>query len=82
MRHLRVASADTPVCGPGRQIIQPNTTYILNRQCRVDDGVIDKLVLNLDNSYSGINLDLYEVLINGTPIDFYKLIVSNDTLKS
>jgi len=80
--HLSDSSSDTRtsyVCRPGRPQIHPNTN---TRQWRDDDGIIEKFIYDADGSSSGINPDLFDTMIGETPIEFYKLIVSDDILNN
>lgn len=51
-----------------------------NRQWKADDGNINAYTFNPNNEQIGLNPDLIETLQNGTPLDFFQCIVSNDII--
>jgi len=65
--------------GPGRPRIRPNMN-IDDRQWREDDNVIDDFVFNPHDTNAGINPDLFDTLMHGTPLDFYTLIVNDEII--
>lgn len=65
--------------GPGRPRIRPNMN-IDDRQWREDDNVIDDFVFNPHDTNAGINPDLFDTLMHGTPLDFYMLIVNDEII--
>ncbi|CAI6359476.1 unnamed protein product [Macrosiphum euphorbiae] len=50
------------------------------RTWRPDDNDIKDYPFNPKSDIIGINPDLFDVLLNGTPLDFFKLIVSDDII--
>ncbi|KAL4152941.1 hypothetical protein QTP88_000774 [Uroleucon formosanum] len=68
----------TNYSGPGRPRIHP--TVNVNRKWRKDDNVIDYFIFNTDTTNSGINPDLFETLVHGSPLDFYMLIVNDEII--
>jgi len=52
----------------------------LLRAWRQDDNDINAFPFNPKSDIIGINLDLFDVLLNGTHLDFFKLIVSDDII--
>lgn len=67
--------------GPGRPKIHPNVNNN-NRQWRADDNVVDDFIFSHDNTSSGINLDLFVVLINSSLLDFYMFIVHDKIINN
>lgn len=65
--------------GPGRPRIRPNMN-IYDRQWREDDNVIDDFIFNPHDTNAGINSDLFDTLMHGTPLDFYTLIVNDEII--
>jgi hypothetical protein len=63
--------------GQGRPSIHTN-----DRQWRDDDNVVDDFMLNLDITNSGINPDLFDVLMHGSPLFFYMLIVDSKIINN
>lgn len=51
-----------------------------NRQWRVDDKVINNFIFNPYNEITGINPDIFDTMIDGSPLDFYQLIVDDGIL--
>lgn len=51
-----------------------------NRQWRVDDKVMNNFIFNPNNEITGINPDLFDTMIDGSPLDFYQLIVDDRIL--
>ena len=62
---------------PGRPSIHTN-----DRQWRNDDNVVDDFMFNPDITNSGINPDLFDVLMHGLPLDFYMLIADNKIINN
>lgn len=52
------------------------------RQWRDDDSVINSFIFNPDNGDYSINPDLYDTLYDGSPIDFYHLIVDQNIINN
>ncbi|KAL4126176.1 hypothetical protein QTP88_010402 [Uroleucon formosanum] len=52
----------------------------IDRQWRDDDQNINNYTFNTNNSNIGLNPDLIDTLQDGTPLDFYQCIVSNDII--
>jgi len=52
----------------------------IDRQWRDDDQNISNYTFNTNNSNIGLNPDLIDTLQDGTPLDFYQCIVSNDII--
>ncbi|KAF0687698.1 piggyBac transposable element-derived protein 4-like, partial [Aphis craccivora] len=59
--------------------IRPNMNIDV-RQWREDDNVIDDFVFNPHDTNAGINSDLFDTLMHGTPLDFYTLIVNDEII--
>lgn len=60
----------------------PTTSNQQNtRQWKDDDQIINNYTFNANNDQIGLNPDLIETLQNGTPLDFFLCIVSNDIIK-
>lgn len=57
--------------GPGRPRIHPKVNVNDRRQWRADDNVIDDFIFDADKTNSGINPDLFDTLMHGSPLDFY-----------
>ncbi|CAI6371956.1 unnamed protein product [Macrosiphum euphorbiae] len=53
-----------------------------DRQWRDDDNVVDDFMFNPDITNSGINPDLFDVLMHGSPLDFYMLIVDSKIINN
>jgi len=71
-------SVDSP---PNVQVPAPTTSnQQINRQWKANDGNINAYMFNPNNDQIGLNLDLIETLQNGTPLDFFQFIVSNDII--
>lgn len=52
------------------------------RQWRDDDSVINSYIFNPDNGDYSVNPDLYYTLYDGSPIDFYHLIVDQNIINN
>lgn len=52
------------------------------RQWRVDDSVINSYIFKPDNGNYSINSDLYDTLYDGSPIDFYHLLVDQNIINN
>jgi len=63
--------------GQGRPSVHTN-----DRQWRDDDNVVDDFMFNPDITNSGINPDLFDVLMHGSPLDFYMLIVDSKIINN
>jgi len=66
--------------GPGRPRIHPKVNVNDRRQWRADDNVIDDFIFDADKTNSGINPDLFDTLMHGSPLDFYLLIVNDEII--
>jgi len=64
---------------PGRPRIHPKVN-VNNRQWRTDDNVVDNFIFDPDKTNSGINPDLFDTLMHGSPLDFYLLIVNDEII--
>lgn len=53
-----------------------------SRQWRDDDSVINSYIFNPDNGDYSVNPDLYDTLYDGSPIDFYHLIVDQNIINN
>lgn len=72
-------SVDSP---PNIQAPAPTSSYQqITRQWKDDDQNINTYTFNTNNDQIGFNPDLIETLQNGTPLDFFLCIVSNDIIK-
>lgn len=67
---------------PGRPRKTPLSTSTTTsvRTWRPDDNVINNYSFNPNSEIIGINPDLFDVLLDGTPFDFFKLIVSEEII--
>lgn len=67
---------------PGRPRKTPLSTSTTTpvRTWRPDDNVINNYSFNPNSEIIGINPDLFDVLLDGTPFDFFKLIVSDEII--
>lgn len=52
-----------------------------NRQWRVDDKITNEFIFNSSNEITDINPDLFDYMIDRSPLDFYELLVNEDILK-
>jgi len=67
---------------PGRPRKTPLVTSATTpvRTWRPDDYVINNYAFNPNSETIGINPDLFEVLLDGTPFDFFKLIINDEII--
>lgn len=67
---------------PGRPRKTPLVTSATTpvRTWRPDDNVINNYAFNPNSETIGINPDLFEVLLDGTPFDFFKLIINDEII--
>ncbi|KAL5246246.1 hypothetical protein ACI65C_013654 [Semiaphis heraclei] len=63
--------------GQGRPSFHNN-----DRQWRDDDNIVDDFMFNPDITNLGINPDLFDVLMHGSPLDFYMLIVDSKIINN
>ncbi|KAE9526178.1 hypothetical protein AGLY_013809 [Aphis glycines] len=73
-------SVDSPPPANIPSIIPHQAHQQIDRQWRDDDQNINNYTFNTNNSNIGLNLDLIDTLQDGTPLDFYQCIVSNDII--
>jgi len=71
-------AVDSP---PNIQVPEQTTSnQPIIREWKADDGNINAYMFNTNNDEIGVNSDLIETLLNGTPLDFFQCIVSNDII--
>jgi len=66
---------------PVRQKKHTNPESEPDRQWRVDDKVTNAFIFNPENELTGINPDLFDCMIDGSPLDFYKLLVNDEMIE-
>jgi hypothetical protein len=66
---------------PERPKNHTNPESEADRQWRVDDKVTNTFIFHLKNELTSINPDLFDCMIDGSPLYFYKLLVDDEMIE-